>query len=325
MSAPDAASAALPEPAVAPRELVERIVGNVGKVVRGLRDPLELLVCCAAAGGHALLEDIPGTGKTTLAKTLAATVGGTFRRVQFTPDLLPTDILGTSVFNPRDGTFRFQPGPVFTHVLIADEINRASPRTQSALLEALGEGQVSLDGITHRLEPPFLCIATQNPVEYHGTYPLPEAQLDRFTVRLSLGYPRGEEEHAILEAQSGRHPLDSLGAVCAPADLVALQRAVEGVAMERTVADYLLRLVHATRAHASVRLGVSMRGALHFARMGRARALSHGRDYVLPEDLKVLAAPVLAHRLVLDPRARYAGTDRHALVCEIADQVPVPR
>jgi len=325
MSAPDAASAALPEPAVAPRELVERIVGNVGKVVRGLRDPLELLVCCAAAGGHALLEDIPGTGKTTLAKTLAATVGGTFRRVQFTPDLLPTDILGTSVFNPRDGTFRFQPGPVFTHVLIADEINRASPRTQSALLEALGEGQVSLDGITHRLEPPFLCIATQNPVEYHGTYPLPEAQLDRFTVRLSLGYPRGEEEHAILEAQSGRHPLDSLGAVCAPADLVALQRAVEGVAMERTGADYLLRLVHATRAHASVRLGVSMRGALHFARMGRARALSHGRDYVLPEDLKVLAAPVLAHRLVLDPRARYAGTDRHALVCEIADQVPVPR
>jgi MoxR-like ATPase len=305
--------------------LLSRVVENLEKVIRGKREALELLLCTVAAGGHALLEDVPGTGKTTLAKALAVSIGGVFKRVQFTPDLLPTDIVGASIFNPSDGTFRFKPGPIFANVLIADEINRASPRTQSALLEALSEGQVTVDGNTNVLAPPFLCIATQNPVDFHGTYPLPEAQLDRFAVQLSLGYPSEVEEKAILVAQRGRHPLADLAAVCASADVVSLQRAAEDVAIEDSVSDYLLRLVHSTRGHASVRLGVSTRGALIFARMARARALQHGRDYVLPEDLKTLAPSVLAHRLVLDTRARYAGLDKCSLVAELVAGIAVPR
>src|SRR5256714_12431390 len=211
-------------------ELFARLLADLEKVIRGKREALELLLCCTAAGGHALLEDIPGTGKTTVAKTLAASIGGTFKRVQFTPDLLPTDIVGSSIFQPQEGTFRFKPGHIFANVVIADEINRASPRTQSALLEALSEGQVTVDGVTHPLPAPFLCIATQNPVEFHGTYPLPEAQLDRFALHLSLGYPSADEEKRILAAQRGRHPLETLGAVTDPAEVVALQRRVEQVA-----------------------------------------------------------------------------------------------
>ena len=321
---------ALPSPetaaaAATAQALLGRLAGNLEQVIRGKKEALDLLLCTVAAGGHALLEDVPGTGKTTLARALAASIGGVFKRVQFTPDLLPTDIVGASIFNPQDGSLRFKPGPVFANVLIADEINRASPRTQSALLEALSEGQVTVDGQTHPLPPPFLCIATQNPVDFHGTYPLPEAQLDRFMVQLSLGYPAPDEEKTILVAQRGRHPLESLGAVCTADEVVSLQRAVEGVVLEDSVAEYLLALVHATRAHPGVRLGVSMRGALAYARLARARALGHGRDYVLPEDLKALAPAVLAHRLVLDTRARYAGQSKPALVAELLAQVPVPR
>jgi MoxR-like ATPase len=305
--------------------LAGRLLDNLERVIRGKREQLELLLCCVAAGGHALLEDIPGTGKTTLAKALALSAGGEFKRVQFTPDLLPTDIVGSSIFHPQDQSFRFKPGPIFANVVIADEINRASPRTQSALLEALSEGQVTVDGVTHPLPAPFLCVATQNPVEFHGTYPLPEAQLDRFALYLSLGYPPEAEELTILAAQKGRHPLLDLAAVAAPADLVSLQRAVEAVAMEASVSQYLLRIVHATRGHASIRLGVSMRGALLFARLARARALLAGRDFVLPEDLKALSGPALAHRLVLDTRARYAGIDKQGLVRELVNAIPVPR
>jgi len=229
------------------------------------------------------------------------------------------------VFLPGEGPFRFKPGPLFANVVIADEINRASPRTQSALLEALSEGQVTVDGETHRLPPPFLCIATQNPIDFHGTYPLPEAQLDRFALQLSLGYASEDEERAILRERQGRDPLAELTPAAEAEELVLLQRATERVKIEVTVSDYLLRLVRATREHPSIRLGVSVRGALHLSRMAQARALLKGRDFVLPEDVKALAVSVLAHRLVLDTRARYAGVDKRELVREIADKAPVPR
>lgn len=304
--------------------LAARLLANLERVLRGKHEALELVLCCVAAGGHVLLEDVPGTGKTTLAKALALSMGGTFKRVQFTPDLLPTDILGSSIFNPQEGTFRFRAGPIFAHVLIADEINRASPRTQSALLEGLSEQQVTVDGDTHVLPRPFLCIATQNPVEFHGTYPLPEASLDRFAAQLSLGYPPEAEERSLLVG-GGAAPVGRLEPVASVEEIKALQAQVEEVSLEQTVADYLLRVVHATRNHASIRLGVSTRGALLYGRMARARALLQGRDYVLPEDLKALAEPVLAHRLVLDSRARYAGVDKRTLTRELLTGVPVPR
>lgn len=315
----------VPEAPGSTQSLLQLLGQNLQQVIRGKPEAVELLLCCVAAGGHALLEDVPGTGKTTLAKALAASVGGVFKRVQFTPDLLPTDILGSSVFLPQEGRFEFRPGPIFANVLIADEINRASPRTQSALLEALSEGQVTVDGHTRTLAPPFVCIATQNPVEFHGTYPLPEASLDRFAVQLSLGYPPEEEEREIVVHHAGQAGLASLTAVAKLEQLVRLQLEVRSVKVEQTVADYLLRIVQATRGHASIRLGVSTRGAVAFSQMARARALQRGRDYVLPEDLKSLAPSVLSHRLVLDTRARYSGVEKRGLLEELVSAVPVPR
>jgi len=304
---------------------LERLLGNLESVIRGKRDSLELLLSCLAAKGHALLEDIPGTGKTTLAKTLAVSTGCLFHRVQFTPDLLPSDIVGSSIFNTRDSTFSFNRGPVFANVLLADEINRASPRTQSALLEAMGEQQVTVDGKTYPLESPFLCIATQNPVEFHGTYPLPEAQLDRFMVQLSLGYVTEEEELRILAAQSSGHPLETLAAVADAEAIMRVQQAVESVDVEDSVMRYSLAIVTATRNHPAVQLGVSTRGSLQFARVVRAFALLKGRHYVVPEDVKRLAGPVLAHRLVLDTKAKYSGTQKLAVIEEIVSEVRVPR
>ncbi len=305
--------------------LMSQLLDNLGSVIRGKREALELVLYSCASGGHVLLEDVPGTGKTTLARALAGSMGGRCTRVQFTPDLLPADITGSSVFDPRDASFRFRPGPVFTHVLIADEINRASPRTQSALLEALSEGQVSSDGQTRPLEQPFLCIATQNPVELHGTFPLPEASLDRFAVRVSLGYASEQEELAILTDQRAGHPLDRLDAVTDAEGVARLRAAVEAVHLERTVALYLLRLVRRSREHSAVRLGVSTRGALTLSRLARARALHRGRDYVLPDDVQALAVPVLAHRLVMDGRARVGPTDPAEVVLDIVAATPMPR
>lgn len=304
------------------RDLLKSLSQTLSVAIRGKGEVIELVLACAAASGHILLEDIPGTGKTTLARALAQAMGCEFKRIQFTPDLLPGDIVGSSIFRQQTGKFRFRPGAIFTHVLIADEINRASPRTQSALLEALAEQQVSVEGKTRTLSSPFLCIATQNPIDLHGTYPLPEASLDRFMVKLSLGYPPETEERLLVQQ---RLAAPVLSAVANPAQIIALQQAVEQVHMEDTVAAYLLRLVQGTRQHPSLRTGVSTRGALHLARISRARALAKGRDFVVPEDIQSLAVPVLAHRLMLDTRARYAGADRVAIIREITAATPLPR
>ena len=296
---------------------------QLGRVILGKDEALDHVLVALLSANHLLLEDVPGVGKTTLAKALARSFDGPFRRVQFTPDLLPTDILGSAVYNPRDGSFSFQEGPVFTHVLLADEINRASPRTQSALLEAMSEGQVSSDGATRPLPSPFLVVATQNPVEYHGTYPLPEAQLDRFGLRLSLGYPGAEEEVDVVFSQAERHPVDALEPLLGAEDVLALQAAARRVAVERRLGRYVVALAEATRRHPSVALGSSPRGTLALVRAAQARAFLEGRDFVSPEDVKKEAVEVLAHRLGLETKARYSGIAKVEVVREILGSVPV--
>jgi MoxR-like ATPase len=298
-----------------PFERVGQLKEQLGRVILGKAAAIEDLTVGLLGGGHILMEDVPGVGKTTLAAD--------FKRVQFTPDLLPTDILGSSVYNPRDGSFTFKPGPIFTNVLLADEINRASPRTQSALLEAMSERQVSIEGTTHVLPEPFLVIATQNPIEFHGTYPLPEAQLDRFALRVNLGYPGREQEVDVLFSQFHHHPLEDLTAVLDGPTLVALQGNVRAVRVERAIGRYVVDLADATRRHPSLKMGCSPRGALLLFRMTQARAFVTGRDYAIPEDVKAVAVPVLAHRLALDTKAKYAGVQKEDVVREILDAVPV--
>jgi MoxR-like ATPase len=297
---------------------------QLGRVILGKPEAIEHVLVALLAGHHLLMEDVPGVGKTTLAKALARCFSGEFRRVQFTPDLLPADILGSSVYSPRDGSFTFKEGPVFANVLLADEINRASPRTQSALLEAMSEGQVSSEGVTRVLPTPFLVLATQNPVEFHGTYPLPEAQLDRFGLRIGLGYPAAELEADVLFSQAERHPLESVTPVLSAPDVLSLQAECRRVRVERTLGRYMVALAEATRRHPSVRLGCSPRGTLMLFRAAQARALFEGRAFVAPEDVKTQAVPVLAHRLGLETKARYTGVSKEDIVREVLEAVPVP-
>ncbi|MGH8705859.1 MAG: AAA family ATPase [Burkholderiales bacterium] len=304
--------------------LFARISGNIEQVMRGSRDAVRKLLAAFASGGHVLIEDYPGTGKTTLAKSLAASIGARFTRVQFTPDLLPSDILGVSVFNQKEQLFEFRAGPVFTSILLADEINRASPRTQSALLEVMAEGQVSVEGRTHPMDELFFVVATQNPVEFRGTYPLPEAQMDRFAMCLALGYVEAAVESEVLAAQELGHPLASLRAAATREEVLGLKQRVRRVRMADELRRYVVELVRRTRAVPQVQLGCGPRASLALAHAAKALALIDGEEYVRPEHVHELAVPVLAHRMVLDPQAKFSGVSSTGLVAEIVREVPVP-
>ena len=300
------------------------IVDNVSRVIVGKTPVIEQTLAALIAQGHVLVEDVPGVGKTMLAKSLAASLGCQFKRIQFTPDLLPSDITGISIYNQRNGQFEFRPGPVMAQVVLADEINRATPKTQSALLEAMEELQVSVDGATHHLEPPFIVLATQNPVEYEGTFPLPEAQLDRFLVRVSLGYPDFAEEIAVIERQEQTHPIDALQPVADPADVVRLQAAAREVYVDSLVRQYIVSLAEATRSHQDVALGASPRASLGMFRVARAYALLQNRDYVIPDDVQSLAHGVMSHRIILSPAARMRRLQPREVIDRLLETVPIP-
>ena len=304
--------------------VAQRIIDNVSKVIVGKRAVIEQAMAAVIAQGHILVEDVPGVGKTMLAKSLSISIGCNFKRIQFTPDLLPSDVAGVSIYNQATGEFQFRPGPIMSQVVLADEINRATPKTQSALLEAMEELQVTVDGVTHHLEHPFVVVATQNPIEYEGTFPLPEAQLDRFLMRISLGYPEFEEELAVIEQQEQAHPIDSLEAVANPKDVTGLQQAAKEVYVDRAVREYIVNLTEATRNHRDVALGASPRASLGLFRAARALALVLDRDYVIPDDIKMLAAPVTAHRIILSPSARMRGVRSADLVSDLLNTLTVP-
>lgn len=306
------------------REVYSRIASNIAKIMQGQAGSTRKLLAAFASGGHVLLDDFPGTGKTTLAKALARSIDAQFKRVQFTPDLLPSDILGVSIFNQREQEFFFHEGPIFTNILLADEINRASPRTQSALLEAMGESQVSVDGDQRNLAELFFVIATQNPVEFRGTYPLPEAQMDRFAMQFTLGYVQPAEEVAILTAQEHNHPLDTLTPCVTLADVLALKRAVESVRVSDELKRYAVDLVGATRTAKGVQLGASPRASISLMKAAQAIALFDGLEFVTPEQVRELVEPVIAHRIVMEPQARFAGLTARGVVQEIVKTVKVP-
>ncbi len=302
----------------------QALVEAIETVIVGKREAVLLIVTGLLCNGHILIEDIPGVGKTMLARALAAALGAHYRRIQFTPDLLPADITGTSIFNQKTGEFNFRPGPIFTNILLADEINRATPKTQSSLLEGMEEFQVTVDGATRELERPFFVIATENPIEYRGTYPLPEAQLDRFLMRIRLGYPTPEQEVVVLDRQVKEHPIHSVQPVVTKEEVLRMQESVREVHIDPSLKQYMVDIVVATRDHPLLALGASPRASLGLMRTGQARAALLGRDFVLPDDVKALAAPVLCHRLILKPEARLRQGDLVALVHEILNQIPVP-
>jgi MoxR-like ATPase len=304
--------------------LTDRLFENVGKVILGKRDALQKTILALLVQGHVLIEDVPGVGKTMLARSIARSIGCSFKRIQFTPDMLPSDVTGVSVFNQRDREFEFREGPIFAQIVLVDEINRATPKTQSALLEAMEERQVTVDGKTYKMPKPFLVMATQNPIEYEGTFPLPEAQLDRFVLRIRLGYVSKEEEINILSAQQFKHPLEGLGQVLSHEELVQLQEVVKDIYVDRSIKEYIISIVDATRNHPDVYLGASPRGSLALYKTGQALAALLGRDYVIPDDIKLLTEPTLAHRLIISPAARMKNIDAEEVIAEILDSIPVP-
>ena len=307
-----------------PNDRARAIVDNVSRVIVGKTPVIEQTLAALIAQGHILVEDVPGVGKTMLAKSLAASLGCQFKRIQFTPDLLPSDITGISIYNQSTASFEFRPGPVMAQVVLADEINRATPKTQSALLEAMEEWQVSVDGNTHHLGYPFIVLATQNPIEYEGTFPLPEAQLDRFLIRVSLGYPDFAEELAVIERQEQIHPIEMLEAVATPEDVVRLQAAAREVYVDGLVREYIVSLSEATRNHQDVALGASPRASLGMFRMARAYALVQNRDYVIPDDVQALAYGVMGHRIILSPAARMRRLQPREVVERLLESVPIP-
>ncbi|OYP37134.1 AAA family ATPase [Rhodopirellula sp. MGV] len=305
-------------------DLAKRLIGNIEHAIVGKRKQLVLSLVAWLSGGHVLLEDVPGVAKTMLARALAKSVGCSFKRVQCTPDLLPTDVTGTSIFNQKNGEFEFRAGPVFTQILLADEINRATPRTQASLLEAMAESSVTVDGTTHQLEKPFLVIATQNPVDHEGTFPLPEAQLDRFLMRFSLGYPSLEEEMRMLDLLQHTHPVDQLQPVASAAELVAAQREIRKVHVDPRVRQYFLQIVAQTRHHSDFALGGSPRASIALFRCGQAMAAIRGKSYVSPDDIKRVLGPVMNHRLILQPESRLRKLTTESVLQEIVSEIAVP-
>jgi MoxR-like ATPase len=316
----------LAEAAVAPaaNDLVAAVVGNLRRVVHASDDTLRLVVLCLVAEGHLIIEDFPGVGKTMLAKALARTLDCSFSRLQFTPDLLPSDVTGVNVFDQRTNEFEFRAGPVFTNLLLVDEVNRASPKTQAALLECMQESQVTVDGFSYELQRPFMVIATQNPIEYEGTYPLPEAQLDRFTMRVQLGYPTLAEEARMLDEQTHVPPLDALEPVADSEDVSRLAAQARDIYVEESLGRYVVAVLRATRADERLYLGASPRAGIALLRVAKARALADGREYLVPDDVKAMAVPVLSHRLILGPEARAAGLAGAAIVTDALEKTPVP-
>lgn len=306
------------------QEIAERVSNSVGQVILGKANEIRLTTLGLLCRGHILLEDIPGVGKTMLAKSLARAMGCTFNRIQFTPDMLPSDITGVSIYNPKSREFEFRPGPIMAQIVLADEINRATPKTQSALLEAMEEGQMTVDGVTYRLSNPFLIMATQNPIEYEGTFPLPEAQLDRFLVRIQMGYPQPADELKILSSQQYQHPIQNLQQVVSLKELLAAQQQIKDVYVASEVQQYIINLITASRRHSDVYLGSSPRGSLALFRTAQARAAMTGRDFVIPDDVKALAEVTLAHRIIVGPAARIKNITSRTIVQDILQNTPVP-
>jgi MoxR-like ATPase len=307
-----------------PRVIAERIITNVEKVIIGKTPELRLALTALLCQGHVLIEDVPGVGKTMLARSIATSTGCVFKRIQFTPDLLPTDVTGVSMYNSKSGDFEFRPGPIMAQIVLADEINRATPKTQSALLEAMEERQITVDGVTHRVPAPFIVIATQNPIEYEGTFPLPEAQLDRFLLRIQLGYPTKADEIAVMDRQQLGHPIDALEQITDAAEILRLQTAVRQIYVDPLIKQYIVEIVEATRKHEAAYLGASPRGSLALLRASQALAMLDGRDFVIPDDVKALAFPTLGHRVIVSPSARVKNIGTDEIVRDSLARVSVP-